>query len=56
MTDRLLGLALIILGIVSIPVCGNDGTAAALLVPIGILGLIIPADGGDEDEEDNGRR
>lgn len=56
MTNKLCGIILIIMGIISIPICDYDATAAVFIILVGILGLIIPTDGGDENEEDNGRR
>ena len=37
--QRLLGALLIIIGIISVPICDMDGTAAVVVIPMGIAAL-----------------
>lgn len=34
--QKLYGIVLIILGVVSVPLCDNDATAAVMIVPLGV--------------------
>lgn len=45
MKNKLMAVLVITFGLLSIPVCGNDATAALILFVIGICGLLSKEEG-----------